>query len=80
MPIRGKAQPILCMYFGNRKTSFDINFFLSESKFSDSYKIARNLFHFYWGGKYQLNIFLHVTQTETQHAGEWCDPWPWDIK
>lgn len=32
------------------------------------------------GGKYQLNIFLHVTQTETQHAGEWCDPWPWDIK
>lgn len=80
MPIRGKAQPILCMYFGNRKTSFDIIFFLSESKFSDSCKIARNLFHFYWGGEYQLNIFLHVTQTETQHAGEWCDPWPWDIK
>lgn len=51
-----------------------ISFFLSESKFSDSCKIARNLFHFYWGGKISIKHFL-TCNSDWNSACRWV-VWP----
>lgn len=74
MPIRGKAQPILCMYFGNRKTSFDIIFFFKWIKILRLMQNSQEFVSFLLGGKISIKHFL-TCNSDWNSACRWV-VWP----